>query len=134
MIPCIYCGGSPALRHYEIDVPDFHHFFYRVTCTQCGASTDDSMTKSSARTKWERGDIMKMTVVEDERRTRRYTVIDGRTIIVDGCGMCPYFKTSDDGSSGYCDHPWSDTIIRLPYEEWTQGKIADGCPLRERKL
>ena len=132
MIPCIYCGGSPALRHYEIDVPDYHHFFYRVTCTRCGASTDDSMTKGSARTKWERGDIMKMTVIEDERETKRYTEIDGRTIIVDGCGMCPYIKTSDDRSV-YCDYPWRDTIIRPKHEEWTQGKIADGCPLKEAK-
>ena len=134
MIPCIYCGGSPALRHYEIDVPDYHHFFYRVTCTRCGASTDDSMAKGSARTKWERGDIMKMTVVEDERETKRYTKIDGRILIVDGCGMCPYCETSDGGSSVYCDYPWSDNTIRLPYEEWTQGKIADGCPLKEAKL
>ena len=134
MIPCIYCGGSPALRHYEIDVPDYHHFFYRVTCTRCGASTDDSMAKGSARTKWERGDIMKMTVVEDERETKRYTEIYGRILIVDGCGMCPYCETSDGGSSVYCDYPWSDNTIRLPYEEWTQGKIADGCPLKETKL
>ena len=80
MIPCIYCGGSPALRHYEIDVPDYHHFFYRVTCTRCGASTDDSMAKGSARTKWERGDIMKMTVVEDvpllrDKRWREFRVL-----------------------------------------------------------
>ena len=130
MIPCIYCGGSPALRHYEIDVPDFHHFFYRVTCTRCGASTDDSMAKGSARTKWERGDIMKMTVIENERKMKRYTEIDGRIIIVDGCGTCPYVKTSDD-SSVFCDYPWRDTIIRPKHEEWIQGKIADVCPLKE---
>ena len=133
MIPCIYCGGSPALRHYDIDAPGLYQFFYRVTCTRCGASTDDSMAKGSARTKWERGDIMKMTVVEDERETKRYTEIDGRIIIVDGCGMCPYIKTSDDRSV-YCDYPWRDTIIRLQYEEWTKGIIADGCPLKEAKL
>lgn len=133
MIPCPYCGGSPYLRLYKIHVPDLHQSLYRITCTRCGASTEDSVTKGSARTKWERGDIMKMTVVEDEREIKRYTEIDGRILIVDGCGMCPYVKTSDD-SSVYCDYPWSDITIRLQYEEWTQGKIADGCPLKEAKL
>ena len=134
MIPCPYCGGSPDLRHYQIDVPGLLQSFYRVTCTRCGASTDDTVTKNYAKIKWERGDICRMTVVEDERKMKRYTEIDGKILIVDGCGMCPYCKTSYDDNSVYCDYPFSDTTIRLQYEEWTKGIIADGCPLGEAKL
>lgn len=63
MNSCPYCGGSSELRRYQIDAPNCRQSLYRVTCTRCGASTEDSLAKSSVFSKWNRGEVLKMTVI-----------------------------------------------------------------------
>ena len=129
MIPCPYCGGSSELRRYQIDAPNCRQSLYRVTCTRCGASTEDSLAKSSVFSKWNRGEVLKMTVIDEKRQ--RYTEIDGRKLIVDGCCMCPYLEESDDRTTVYCDYPWNGEQITISAERLKEIRIEDGCPLRE---
>lgn len=129
MIPCPYCGGSPELRLYKTDTPDYRQSVFRIECELCGASTEDSLVKSSVFGKWNRGEVMKMTIIDESRQ--RYTEIDGRKLIVDGCCMCPYLEESDDRTAMYCDYPWNGEQITISAEHLKEIRIEDGCPLRE---
>ena len=65
MIPCPYCGGTPTLMQYRGVIAHRKCFAYRMTCSSCGASTLDCCTRNFAKWAWDRGDVMKMTLIDD---------------------------------------------------------------------
>lgn len=65
MIPCPYCGSTPILIQYRGVIAHRKHFAYRMTCSSCGASTWFSCTRNAAKRAWDRGDVTRMTVLED---------------------------------------------------------------------
>lgn len=65
MISCPYCGNTPILMQYRGMIAHRKCFAYRMTCSSCGASTLDSCTRNFAKWAWDRGDVMKMALLDD---------------------------------------------------------------------
>ena len=52
--PCPYCGSTPIIMQYR-----------GMTCSSCVASTWDSCTRNAAKWAWDRGDVFRVTILED---------------------------------------------------------------------
>ena len=63
--------------------------------------------------------------------TKRVTIIDGKKIIVERCGDCPFYDGGDDGYGEHCNYPGGN---RYPWENdrifhYSEDGVGEDCPL-----
>lgn len=126
MIPCLYCGGTPELRHYKADMGHFAADSYMVVCKNCGARTWDDTDPETVKLIWDRERVMKL-VTEDE--VPRYVEIDGIKVEVECCKECPLLDERSEDAVPWCNHPLSDRMVTIDVLE--NGRVSDYCPLRK---
>ena len=61
----------------------------------------------------------------------RFTEIDGERYEIEKCERCPFRDMGNGGWGAHCTHPLASHDPKAPLAIAFDGKIAEGCPLRE---